>query len=56
MKARFILDLDPRDSFESNMDFLKECERQIELKRQRLIELHKKPLKNKFRNERADIE
>lgn len=45
MKGRFILDLDPRDSLQSNLDFLKDCEKQIEIRRRRLIELHKKPIK-----------
>lgn len=43
MKGRFILDLDPRDSLESNLEFLKDCERQINARRERLINLHKKP-------------
>lgn len=47
MKGRFILELDPRDSLESNLDFLKDCEKQIEIRRQRLKDLYKKPIKLK---------
>ena len=45
MKGRFILDLDPRDSLESNLEFLKACEKQIKDRRKRLIDLHTKPIK-----------
>lgn len=50
MKGRLILDLDMRDSLESNLQFLKDCEKYIEMRRKRLLDLHKKPTKNKNKN------
>lgn len=45
MKGRFILELDPRDSLESNLEFLKQCKKQIAVREKRLKDLHKKPIK-----------
>lgn len=45
MKGRFILELDPRDSLESNLKFLVECEKYIEMRRKRLKDLYQKPKK-----------
>lgn len=43
MTNRFILELNPLDSLESNMEFLRKCEKQIQDKKEKLKGMRKVP-------------